>query len=254
MSSITSNFSALAANYLSNNIHRLERSTGCFVCMLCDIEQWRGTWNPDHFLSHVKQVHPDLDFLACIFCGLNWPIDKFVKHVVDHLSPNCSPSPVFACPVQSSQSHSSTPCSFQTNSLQTLRFHVFSVHRNNKNFKCSQCSHQETEFATWADHIKTHTFRLSHCTADGCNVKSPSGELLIKHAKQKHGAHFGGSVRDSIEVSSGVDVHGRPPTLSRLIWRTALNVMSATRVGCFAINDECLFHHRTQLACHLDSY
>lgn len=201
MPSNSPNFSALAAKYLSSNLHRLECATGCFVCLLCDADTWRGTWNPDSFIEHVDAIHPGVESLACVFCGLDWPRDQFVAHVIDHLTMNPVHAALYACPIQSTQNPHSSRCAFQTNNLQALRFHVASSHAGKNTLWCSHCSKTETAFTAWVSHIQTHVYQLSHCTAEGCNAKSPSRLLLVSHAKRKHGPDCGELVRDGVEVS-----------------------------------------------------
>uniref|UniRef100_A0A5K3EIW1 C2H2-type domain-containing protein n=1 Tax=Mesocestoides corti TaxID=53468 RepID=A0A5K3EIW1_MESCO len=197
MSLTSPNFTGVAATFFSSNIHRLESATGCFVCLQCGASEWKGSWNPDHFIAHINNAHRTLESFSCIFCGLDWPRDCFVAHVSGHFAVGgVRPAQLYSCPALK---HSSL-CSFQTNSIQCLRLHLSSAHRGEEMlYKCVHCSKQDTTLESWISHVTAHAFRLSHCMADGCSVKSPSKQLMINHAKRKHGPNYVGLVRESVE-------------------------------------------------------
>ena len=199
MSSCNVNFSGIAAEYTSSNIHRLEGATGCFICLQCDSNEWRGTWNPEAFADHINKAHPNSESLSCAYCGLDWPRDRFVSHIASHFGTSDSPSTyLYPCPVSV---HSSI-CPFKTNSVHSLRVHLHSAHRQERViYRCFHCSKKEKSLESWISHVSLHTFHLYHCVNDGCHIKSPSRELLLDHVKRKHGHNSITLVRESLEVS-----------------------------------------------------
>ncbi|KAH9286069.1 hypothetical protein ECG_00908 [Echinococcus granulosus] len=205
MSSCKANFSGVAAEYISSNIHRLEVATGCFVCLQCDANEWRGSWNPEYFSAHVDKAHPDSESLSCVFCGLDWPAKRFVSHIAGHFATSDSRSTyLYPCPVPA---HSSA-CPFQTNNIHCLRVHLLSAHRGEQViYRCFHCSKREKSLESWVSHISAHALRIYHCVINGCYVKSPSKELIIDHIKRSHGRNFISLVRESLEFICAYEGH-----------------------------------------------
>ncbi|KAL5111316.1 hypothetical protein TcWFU_001160 [Taenia crassiceps] len=205
MSSCNANLSGVAAEYISSNIHRLEVATGCFVCLQCDATEWRGSWNPECFAAHVDKAHPDSESLSCVFCGLDWPTDRFVPHVAGHFATSDSRSTyLYPCPVPT---HSSV-CPFQTNNIHCLRVHLLSAHRGEQViYRCFHCSKREKSLESWVSHVSAHALRIYHCVVTGCHVKSPSKEFLIDHIKRLHDHSSVSLMRESLEFICAYEGH-----------------------------------------------
>uniref|UniRef100_A0A0X3NME3 C2H2-type domain-containing protein n=1 Tax=Schistocephalus solidus TaxID=70667 RepID=A0A0X3NME3_SCHSO len=205
----------LATKYLSSNISRLESATGCFICLACPLSATakstdgynhiNGTWNPETFSMHLSTCHPGLEILSCVFCGLEIPKSSFTSHVAFHFLEYSSrgrgllPSS-YICPIAS--------CSpvLTTNSLRCLRIHLLTHHNPPKpRIACPHCRLTQSSLDSWISHVKTISIRLSHCTAEGCLVKSPSRDLLIDHVRRSHCSEatvsFKSFIRETMEFA-----------------------------------------------------